>query len=791
MYLKRLELAGFKTFADRTELEFTPGITAIVGPNGSGKSNIWDAIRWSLGEANVRHLRGSRLEDVIFAGSEGRRAVGMATVSLTLDNSFGILPVEFAEVTVTRRATRGGEGECFLNTVPCRLRDIQMLFLGTGLGGRSYAMIGQGEVDAVLNASPEERRVLLEEAAGLARYKRRRQEAERRLTHAAHHLERLGDILGELETRLVSLGQQAETARQYQAYMEEMRRLELTLLVDAARRLAVQSKRMATQEETARQKRDEAQAKVEEIARELADVRAREESAVRAWEEAQRQLLRVVEELAAAESAVQLQEERLRGNAAQQERVQAELNRLQAAIQAVQGDMAALRAQESEAAARQAALQTRLAAAEGEAAALEAAAAADEERLEALRADAIELARARAQAQNEMAALRAREAGLQAQVAALAEQAARLDEEMARLDARRMALLEEADGLRAEAATAESRIAEEKARLAALAETRQTLDQEERQVSLQRQAVHARLQYLEEAQTQYAGYEQGAREILLEARTDPSRFAGLLGTVAERLCVPAEYRVAVEAALDRRTSALLASSPDAALAMLQWVRARGLGGTFVALGLLKSTGGNGDGKGDAGGAGNGGAVPSVDAARRPVLAGDGIVGWAVDLVDGDGAGRPLVEALLGDVMVVRDLQVALRLRDAGVAAVFATTSGEVLTPAGVLSAAVPVSPEVSVLGRAEALAAAKGQSVSYDARLADELERQRQYAHDAARAEAALAALESSLAERRHALVEREKELAMVEDAVAAIPSQRGALAYALHEAHRELARLA
>jgi len=150
VYLKRLELQGFKTFADRTELDFTLGVTAIVGPNGSGKSNVFDAIRWALGEIGYKSLRSGKMDDVIFGGSDSRRAMGMGEVSLTINNDSGALPVDYAEVTVTRRAHRGGEGEYLLNMAPCRLRDIQMLFLGTGLGGRSYSLIGQGQVDQVV-----------------------------------------------------------------------------------------------------------------------------------------------------------------------------------------------------------------------------------------------------------------------------------------------------------------------------------------------------------------------------------------------------------------------------------------------------------------------------------------------------------------------------------------------------------------------------------------------------------------------------------------------------------------
>jgi chromosome segregation protein len=235
--LRRLELVGFKTFVDRTELEFHPGITAIVGPNGSGKSNIFDGIRWALGETNARMLRGARMDDVIFSGSATRRPTGLAAVSLTLDNSAGLLPVEFAEVTVSRAVTRGGEASYRLNGVTCRLRDIQMLFLGTGLGGRSYALIGQGEVDAVLRATPVERRHWLEEAAGLARHKRQRIEAERRLDHARVHLDRLTDLLDELTHQQEALATQAEAAAAHQAYTEELRELELALFADEARRL--------------------------------------------------------------------------------------------------------------------------------------------------------------------------------------------------------------------------------------------------------------------------------------------------------------------------------------------------------------------------------------------------------------------------------------------------------------------------------------------------------------------------------------------------------------------------
>lgn len=174
MLLRRLEAYGFKSFADKTEIEFGPGITVIVGPNGSGKSNISDAIRWVLGEQSVRTLRGTKMEDVIFAGSSGRRPLGIAEVSLTFDNSDGTLPLDFSEVVITRRVFRSGDSEYFINKSLCRLKDIHDLLADTGLGRDAMSVIGQNKVDEVLNSKPEERRLLFEESAGITKYKQRK-----------------------------------------------------------------------------------------------------------------------------------------------------------------------------------------------------------------------------------------------------------------------------------------------------------------------------------------------------------------------------------------------------------------------------------------------------------------------------------------------------------------------------------------------------------------------------------------------------------------------------------------
>ncbi|HKT40707.1 MAG TPA: AAA family ATPase, partial [Ktedonobacterales bacterium] len=225
MYLKRLELHGFKSFAPRTVLEFSPGITAIVGPNGSGKSNVADGIRWVLGEQSMRQLRGKRSDDVIFAGGQGRGAAQMAEVGLVLDNSAGWLPSDFAEVTVARRSFRSGDSEYLANGQRVRLKDVLYLLAQARIGHDSYTVIGQGLVDQALSLRAEERRGLFEDAAGIRQFQAQRTEAEQKLTLTQSNLSRLRDILGEIEPRLAPLADQARRAREFAGAHEDLTRL--------------------------------------------------------------------------------------------------------------------------------------------------------------------------------------------------------------------------------------------------------------------------------------------------------------------------------------------------------------------------------------------------------------------------------------------------------------------------------------------------------------------------------------------------------------------------------------
>ena len=236
MVLRTLEMQGFKSFPDKTELNFGKGITAVVGPNGSGKSNISDAVRWVLGETSTKSLRGSKMEDVIFGGTSSRKALGFAQVQLTLDNSDHTLKDKGEIVTVTRRYYRSGESEYKIDGENVRRRDIHELFMDTGLGSDGYSMVGQGKIDSIISQKNEDRRELFEEAAGISLFRHKRTDATRRLDQAQENLVRLLDILGELENRVGPLKKQSEKAAQFLELSEEKKTLEIGVWINKINR---------------------------------------------------------------------------------------------------------------------------------------------------------------------------------------------------------------------------------------------------------------------------------------------------------------------------------------------------------------------------------------------------------------------------------------------------------------------------------------------------------------------------------------------------------------------------
>ncbi len=650
MLLRRLELMGFKSFADKTVLEFGTGISAIVGPNGSGKSNITDAVRWVLGEGSARSLRGQRMEDVIFGGSSKRRAVPLAEVTLTLDNADATLPVPHAEVSVTRRVDRSGVGEYFINRAPCRLRDVQDLFAGTGLGRNAYAIVGQGQVDEVLRARPLERRAMVEEAAGITRYRQRLFEGNRRLAAAAVCEARISDLVAERQRALAMLSRQAERAERHERLAAELRELEMRLWAREWDALSRERAAAAAAADVASAACDALARRLTEVAGEqrrlaatIGEARAAQEVASTARLDAERALERARQAgslaaglAAAAEAEVARAESRRDDLLARRQRDEMEgLAAVAAAAEARRNLSAARRtAVEAEAALEAGVLERR-----GTAAVLARVqrdlSAVRQELAAAAGGDAVALEAARA-------ALR----GAEERVAEVRAQAAEAGRSVA--GAR--------DALRA----AETEVADARRRMAGVRAHRDALARFS-------SALRGRIRVLAQVAASGAGYAQGPRTVLAgKARGTPA-FAGVIGSLGELMEVPPRLSAAIASALGGALQDIVTASADAAQLAIEGLKAaQGGRATFLPLGAL--------------------AVSPLPADLRGLARHPGVLGWAADLVSCQDYVRPAVVHALGRVLVADDLTVARQLaRQSGYRLRLVTLDGDVVHPGGAMS----------------------------------------------------------------------------------------------------------
>ncbi len=694
LYLKRLEAQGFKSFGERVCLELGHGITAVVGPNGSGKSNLSEAIRWVLGEQRPGQLRSSRMADVLYTGVGARRQAGMAEVALTFDNRDGSLPVDFAEVTVTRRLFRAGDSEYLLNRVPCRLRDVVALFLDTGLRD-GLAIIGQGQVEEVLNARPEERRHLLEDAAGILRFKQRQEEARGRLAECDHSARRVADLLAELELQLVPLAREAQRAREQQALREELDRREKALLgweaASAENRLAqaaAQARRLAEG--------------LEELQARAAQSRVRQHEAEEQLALAQRQL----EELRQAREALRarMDTERVRAQTAAEgaagwRREAAQARRRLAEAERSAGELTAafeeLRARLTAVEERGSSLEEQIAARERELASAAGKLAGREEELEELKTRIIE-------AEREAARTRNRGGERERDRSRAVQELTRVREQARGAQARAEESRRELERVRREQARLEEEAAAAEALGRDLAQERRQAEAELGQAARELEAAQSKLrgadsrrEALVELTQRLAGYGQGVQAVLRAAQQ--GKLTGILGVVAQLLQVPAAYRLAVEVALSPAVQHIVVeriADAEAAVGFLK--RADAGRATFLPLDRLRP------------------APPAPG-----IAPGEGCLGVAADLVGCPQRFEPVCRQLLGRVAVFEDLAAALAWSRADRLSVRAVTlGGELLHPSGSLTGGSWKGRGTGLLGREEEIAVLARQAKEWEREVA-------------------------------------------------------------------------
>lgn len=661
MYLKQMELFGFKSFADKTEMEFGPGISAVIGPNGCGKSNLVDAVRWALGEQSVKALRGTRMEEIIFSGSETRKALNFAEVSLTFAGAGAHLNLEYDEVTVTRRLYRSGDSEYYLNKSPCRLKDITELFLDTGVGKDIYSIIGQGRVEEIISSKPEDRREIFEEAAGILKYKLRKREARRRLEETRENLVRVQDLVYELETQVEPLQAQAVVTKQYRALKSQADQAEKMLLTyriqNAQLELTEVERQLAGVADSL------TEAATQEVLREeqLHEIKNMEQEQQLTRAALEEKLNRITREIEQQEGELRLFTERENRFVEQQGQSQSRAAQLKSSISRLDEQKKSFETegnhkkeayiQEQETVSR---LQQQLADLEKSSLLAEV-----EERQQRLFKARSQLESAEA-AEKELTPQLER---LEPKKAELQQEKEQLRQENAALQSRKDDYAVHREAQQRQLETAEAALKKEEQERDSLQQDLSKLLQTEQQNREELRGVNSRLQLLQEQEASMGGYYRGVREIMQAEAALP----GIVGPVVDLLMVEESYIRAIESALGSGLQFIVTATEEAAKQAIRFLKEGNRGwATFLPLDTLR---------------------PAQSGLERYPGWRDleGALGTAAELVRVDPGHQKAVEYLLGTIVICSDLETASRIaRFIRFSCRIISLEGDVINPGGAI-----------------------------------------------------------------------------------------------------------
>ncbi len=662
MYLKSIEVQGFKSFANKITFKFHNGITGIVGPNGSGKSNVADAVRWVLGEQKVKQLRGASMQDVIFSGTEMRKPLGYAYVAITLDNRDRQLSIDFEEVTVARRLYRSGESEYMINNSPCRLKDVYELFYDTGIGKEGYSIIGQGQIDKILSGKPEERRELFDEAAGIVKFKRRKAASVKKLESEQQNLLRVSDILAELEKQTGPLERQSEKARIYLKKKEELKTLDVNMFLLDNRQVNEQLVKVEENYRTA--------------SRDLAQTTEKYEHIKTEYEEIQQEVERLGAEIEKAHAE-------LTDTSAIRGKLEGEIGILREQIHSVEGNkehllnrLAAVEADIAEKSSDKSGIMTQKASIDEQVAKLETARDEARERLEEVQAQMeqlnTEIENAKnviMQALNDRADTRSRmerfdtmleqtqirKAELTSRLVRVKSDEAEADQLVAELEYQFEETNKKVTQLNEKQAAAEKRLLEIKGLLTednrVLQETKEKYHQEK-----------SRLDALNNLTERYEGYGGSVKMVMEQKKTEK----GIVGVVADIIKVEKKYETAIETALGGNIQNIVTEEEDTAKRMIAFLKKHKYGrATFLPLTSIRHP---------------------QEFKNQDVLKEAGVIGMADKLVRIDEKYRNVAKAMLGRIVVVDDVNHALAIAKKYAYGVrMVTLEGELLVPGGAIS----------------------------------------------------------------------------------------------------------
>ncbi|MBO8176499.1 MAG: chromosome segregation protein SMC [Bacillus sp. (in: Bacteria)] len=676
MFLKRLDVVGFKSFADRVSVEFVPGVTAVVGPNGSGKSNITDAIRWVLGEQSAKSLRGSKMEDIIFAGSDTRKPLNFAEVSLTLENEDQFLPIDYNEVCITRRVYRSGESEFYINQQPCRLKDIIDLFMDSGLGKESFSIIGQGRVEEILNSKAEDRRSIFEEAAGVLKYKTRKKKAELKLKETEENLHRVNDILYELESQVEPLQIQASIAKDYLAKKEELEQIEVALTVHEIEELHHQWETLSKQLELHQEQEMELSSSLnakEALLEQLRDqITALDESI----SDLQNVLLITSEELEKIEGRKEVLKERKKNAAQNKIQLQKNIEEATEKISALEQQKAQLEKEYNEYKKTTEQLKEEL---KEKQLLIKSFSENLEELMESLKGDYIEWLNKQATAKNE--------------IQYLTQQLEQIERKQKQLLGENEKFLEQRKDMEDKKVRLESALTEVNEQLnttlRTYRETQIAIERMKNQLQKKESALYeayqllqkatSRKEMLEEMEAEYSGFFQGVKAVL---KARDQQLQGIHGAIAELVQVPKNYEVAIETALGGAMQHIVVETEHHARMAIQYLKQHQSGrATFLPLEVIK-----------------GKSIPS--SYKEAIQSHPSFIGVAANVIHFEPQYQDVIDHLLGNVIIASDLkgandiakQMQYRYR-------IVTLDGDIVNPGGSMSGGAIKQKTTSLLSR--------------------------------------------------------------------------------------------
>ena len=680
MYLKRLEMQGFKSFADKTVLEFMPGITSVIGPNGSGKSNISDAIRWVLGEQSMKSLRGSKSEDIIFAGTQNRKSLGFAEASLVFDNTDGKLPVEYTEVTVTRKIYRSGESGYYINKTPCRLKDVLELFMDTGIGKDGYSIIGQGKIDEILSNKSEDRRHIFEEAAGIVKYRVRKVESEKKLEHTKLNLLRINDILSEIESNIEPLRIQSEKARKFLDLREELKSIEVGLFVYNIESYKEKLQKVIEDNEILKSQNEEASNKMQEISdlkeklkQEIDDITNNIENMQNLGFESEKEKERL-------NSEINISKERITNNKENDNRYNAEIEEIKLRIKDLEEEKKAKLDKKNNLFTNKEKFQKELEEKEKEWEEANKKLSSKELEIEEKKKIVSDNTDAKYEKQANISTIEANLENIEKRKKQIATE---IDFNISELDSTRLT--------KEEIAKVFYEIEDKKNKATkSLNEISSKSEETERKIkeyddtinklSSEYRIKESRLKFLKETEREKEGYIRSVKNLLLDCEKDNSLKKGLHGVLASILKTPKEYETAIEMTLGAALQNVVTETEQDAKKLVEHLRKNNLGrASFLPISTVKGK--------------------KLEKYNSKNI--NGIQGIASDLVEYNKKYEQIVLSFLGRTVIVDDMDTAIALaKQNNYSFRIVTLKGDLINPSGAITGGSVAQKTVNILGRA-------------------------------------------------------------------------------------------